>query len=204
MKHLALTFALAGSLALAIPATPLLAANESAEAIQKASYAIDIAEDDMRETFGKSGLRNGQFLWKPGATEVDRIVINLSQQVAYAYDGDDLVAVSTISSGDEKHLSPIGVFSVLEKQRMHRSKKYDDAPMPFMQRITDTGVALHAGQLPGHPASHGCLRLPAAFAAKLFGATKVGTTVMIAEPDGPMMPSKAKLPSTSWAYNDRD
>ncbi|MBV9330783.1 MAG: L,D-transpeptidase family protein [Alphaproteobacteria bacterium] len=202
MKHLALSIALAGSLALAIPATPVFAADESAEAIQKASFATDEAERDMREAFGKSGLRNGQFLWKAGANEVDRIVINLSDQIAYAYDDGELVAVSTISSGDEKHLSPIGVFSILEKQRMHHSKKYDDAPMPFMQRITDSGVALHAGQLPGHPASHGCLRLPAAFAAKLFGATKVGTTVMIAEPDGPMGSHKAA--SASWAYNDRD
>ena len=204
MKHLALAFALAGSLALAIPATPLFAADESAEAIQKASLATDEAQSDMREAFGKSSLKNGQFLWKEGANEVNRVVINLSDQLAYAYDGDDLVGVSTISSGDEKHLSPIGVFSVLEKQRMHRSKKYDDAPMPFMQRITNSGVALHAGQLPGHPASHGCLRLPAGFAAKLFGATKVGTTVMIAEPDGPMTPSKSKVSAASWAYNDRD
>ena len=79
----------------------------------------------------------------------------------------------------------IGIFSILEKQPMHRSKKYDDAPMPFMQRITDTGVALHAGHLPGYPASHGCLRLPAQFATKLFGATRVGTEVLIAEPSGP-------------------
>ena len=185
MKHLALAFALAGSLALATPAAPAWAADESAQAIETASHAIDLAQDDLRETFGKSSLRNGQFVWKDGAGAVDRVVIDLSGQMAYAYDGDELVAASTISSGDMDHLSPIGVFSVLEKREMYHSKKYDNAPMPFMQRITDTGVAMHGGALPGHPASHGCIRLPKAFAAKLFGATRMGTQVLVAEPDGP-------------------
>ena len=185
MKNLALAFALAGSLALAAPAAPAWAADESAQAIESASHAVDLAQDDLRKTFGKSSLRNGQFVWKEGAGQVDRVVVDLSGQMAYAYNGDELVAASTISSGDMDHLSPIGVFSVLDKHEMYRSKKYDNAPMPFMQRITDTGVALHGGALPGHPASHGCIRLPKQFAAKLFGATRTGTAVLVAEPDGP-------------------
>jgi lipoprotein-anchoring transpeptidase ErfK/SrfK len=89
------------------------------------------------------------------------------------------MAVSTISSGASETPTPTGIFNVLEKKRMHRSRKYDNAPMPFMQRIDRFGVALHAGHLPGHPASHGCVRLPAQFAAKLFSTTPVGTPVLI-------------------------
>ena len=185
MKHLALAFALAGSLALALPAAPAWAADESAQAIETASHAVDLAQQDLQDTFGKSSLHNGQFVWKDGAASVDRVVVDLSNQMAYAYDGDELVAASTISSGDMDHLSPIGVFSVLEKREMYHSKKYDNAPMPFMQRITETGVAMHGGALPGHPASHGCIRLPKQFAAKLFGATRTGTEVLVAEPEGP-------------------
>ena len=95
------------------------------------------------------------------------------------------MAVSTISSGDADHLSPVGVFPIMEKKRHHRSNRYNDAPMPYMQRLNEWGVALHAGHLPGYPASHGCIRLPSAFAAKLFAATELGTEVLIAEPDGP-------------------
>ena len=132
-------------------------------------------------------LRPGQFKWRPGHTgsEVNSIVLDLSRQMAFAYGDAGLIAISTISSGDKNHLSPVGIYGVMEKQRMHRSRKYDDAPMPFMQRINDGGVALHGGALPGYPASHGCIRLPHAFAQQLFGATELGTSVMIAEPEGP-------------------
>jgi hypothetical protein len=184
MKSRFLAIASAAAFALSLPSMPAFAADRSAEAVETAADAIDSAEQDMLETFGKRSLPAGQFLWKGGG-QVDRVVVDLSRQMAYAYSDDSLIGVSTISSGDKNHLSPIGIFEILEKQPMHRSKKYDDAPMPFMQRITDTGVALHAGHLPGYPASHGCLRLPAQFAAKLFGATRVGTEVLIAEPSGP-------------------
>jgi hypothetical protein len=184
MKSRFLAIASAAAFALSLPSMPAFAADRSAEAVETAADAIDSAEQDMLETFGKRSLPAGQFLWKGGG-QVDRVVVDLSRQMAYAYSDDSLIGVSTISSGDKNHLSPIGIFEILEKQPMHRSKKYDDAPMPFMQRITDTGVALHAGHLPGYPASHGCLRLPAQFATKLFGATRVGTEVLIAEPSGP-------------------
>ena len=100
--------------------------------------------------------------------------------MAYLYRGEQLVAVSTVSSGTEKNPTPTGIFPILAKKTMHHSKKYDNAPMPFMQRLDQYGIALHAGKLPGYPASHGCIRLPAKFAAKLFGVTDVGSTVYIA------------------------
>jgi lipoprotein-anchoring transpeptidase ErfK/SrfK len=107
------------------------------------------------------------------------VVISLGEQMAYLYRGDSLQAVAAISTGTEDRRTPTGIFSVLEKKRMYRSRKYDNAPMPFMQRIDKYGVALHGGYNPGYPASHGCIRLPAQFAAKLFAITDLGSTVMI-------------------------
>jgi len=176
------------ALAFATPSIPAHAADNSVAAIQVAEQAVRQARQDMRTVFGSAALRPGQFKWKQGHTgsEVNRIVLDLSRQMAFAYGDEGLVAISTISSGDKNHLSPVGVYPILAKERMHRSRKYDDAPMPFMQRINDGGVALHAGALPGYPASHGCIRLPHAFAAQLFGATDVGDTVVLsAEPEGP-------------------
>ena len=181
MRPLGAAFALAGALALA---TPLVAADTSRHAIQIAERAVQEARQDLRATF-RTPPANGRFVWKDGENEVDRVVLDLSRQLAFAYDDDELIAVSTISSGDKNHLSPVGVFPIMEKKRMHRSIRYDNAPMPYMQRINEHGVALHGGHLPGYPASHGCFRLPQAFAAKLFAATEVGAEVVIAEPEGP-------------------
>jgi hypothetical protein len=180
MKHLLTT--LAGSLiALSLPAQPALASIETPQAREAATVATYIAQDHLAETFGARTPANGRFFWRNDANgrEVDRIVVSLSDQMAYAYSGDELIGVSTISSGKEGKETPTGIFTVLDKQRMYRSNKYENAPMPYMQRIDQYGIALHAGHLPGHPASHGCVRLPAGFAAKLFGATKVGTEVLI-------------------------
>jgi lipoprotein-anchoring transpeptidase ErfK/SrfK len=167
-------------------ATPLAAAHaafESVEAKAEAASAADTARADMAATFGRDSLENGEHVWKKGAgSEVTRVVISLSDQMAYAYHDDELIGASTISSGSDEKPTPTGIFPILDKQRMHRSIKYDNAPMPFMQRLDDYGVAMHAGKLPGYPASHGCVRLPAPFAAKLFAATRVGTVVMIGAP----------------------
>jgi lipoprotein-anchoring transpeptidase ErfK/SrfK len=184
MKHLALALALACGSALAVPVTPAAAKDESSAAIVQAAQAAEDATADMQATFGKSNLKNGQFVWKKGreGSRVDRVVVDITHQMAYAYNGGELIAASTISSGVAKHPSPIGIFEVLEKKPMHRSIKYDNAPMPFMQRIDNYGIAMHAGQLPGRPASHGCIRLPKEFAAKLFQATQLGTTVMMGKP----------------------
>ena len=111
------------------------------------------------------------------------IVVSLSEQRAWVFRNGERVATSTISSGKAGKETPTGVFPILEKRKMHRSNLYDDAPMPFMQRLTWDGVALHAGRIPGHPASHGCIRLPAQFARELFGITRRDETVVIS-PDG--------------------
>ncbi|MEO7366115.1 MAG: L,D-transpeptidase family protein, partial [Sphingomicrobium sp.] len=92
------------------------------------------------------------------------VVISLSDQLAFLYRGASLVAVSTISSGKDDKPTPTGIFPILEKRPMAHSRKYENAPMPFMQRLDDYGVALHAGFNPGTPASHGCVRLPVKFA----------------------------------------
>ena len=180
MKQLALTLAATAMLAIA-PMTPATASIETVEAKAEAATAASIAMGDMFEAFGKTELENGQYLWRevPESAGAERVVVSLSDQRAYLYRGSELMAVSTISSGTSKTPTPTGIFNVLEKKRMHHSRKYDNAPMPFMQRIDRFGVALHAGHLPGRPASHGCVRLPAQFAAKLFSTTPVGTPVLI-------------------------
>ena len=116
---------------------------------------------------------------RPESAGNERVVVSLSDQQAYLYRGNELMAVAAVSSGTSKNPTPTGIFQVLEKKTMHHSRKYDNAPMPFMQRIDRFGVALHAGHNPGRPASHGCVRLPKQFAQKLFRATSVGTPVMI-------------------------
>ena len=85
-----------------------------------------------------------------------------------------------VSTGTASHPTPTGVFSIIEKDRFHRSNLYHNAPMFFMQRVTWSGVAMHEGVLPGYPASHGCIRLPRDFAARLWPTTKLGVRVIIA------------------------
>lgn len=180
MKRLALALAAVGALALGVPSGPAAASFESHEAKAEASDAAAIARQDMIEAFGDRRLKPGQYLWRKIAADGEpRLVVSLADQLAFLYRGDTLVAVSTISSGTAKNPTPTGIFPILDKKRFHRSIKYDNAPMPFMQRIDKYGVALHAGHLPGHPASHGCVRLPGEFAAKLFQVTNVGTPVFI-------------------------
>ena len=179
MKKLALALAAAGALAL-LPAAPALASLETPEAKAEAADAAMMARLHMEEVFGDKQLKPGQYVWRKGSFAGEpRVVISVADQLAYLYKGDQLVAVSTVSTGTDKNPTPKGIFSVLAKKPMHRSIKYDNAPMPFMQRIDDYGVALHAGHLPGYRASHGCIRLPAEFAKRLYSVTDLGATVMI-------------------------
>ena len=126
-------------------------------------------------------LSPGQFVWEPKAASTGPVflVIDLTRQRVLLYRGGVLAAASTISSGSEGRETPTGVFTILQKNREHYSNLYNNAPMPFMQRLTWDGVALHAGKIPGYPASHGCVRLPYAFSELLFGATTMGVTVVI-------------------------
>jgi hypothetical protein len=112
-----------------------------------------------------------------------QIIISIADQRVSLYDNGTLVARSSVSTGVRRHPTPIGVFSVVEKQRWHRSNLYSGAPMPYMQRITWSGIALHAGVLPGYPASHGCIRLTNDFAIRLWHLTKRGARVIIARED---------------------
>jgi hypothetical protein len=112
-----------------------------------------------------------------------QIIISIADQRISVYDGGTLIADSSVSTGVPDHPTPSGVFSVIGKQLWHRSNLYSDAPMPYMQRITWSGIALHAGDLPGYPASHGCIRLKRDFAIRLWHLTKRGTRVIIAPDD---------------------
>jgi len=112
-----------------------------------------------------------------------QIIISIADQRVSLYHNGTLVARSSVSTGVRRHPTPLGVFSVVEKQRWHRSNIYSGAPMPYMQRVTWSGIALHAGELPGYPASHGCIRLTNDFAIRLWHLTKRGTRVIIARQD---------------------
>ena len=127
-------------------------------------------------------LQPGQFSWHPEKATVGPlvIVVSLPDQRLYAYRQGVRIAVSTCSTGKPGHRTPTGVFAILQKDKRHRSSTYNNAPMPNMNRLTWSGVALHAGELPGYPASHGCVRLPLEFSEKLFGITEIGTPVIIA------------------------
>jgi lipoprotein-anchoring transpeptidase ErfK/SrfK len=112
-----------------------------------------------------------------------QIVISIKKQQLTLYAGGQAVAHSQVSTGVPGHPTPQGVFSIIQKQIYHESNLYSSAPMPYMQRITWSGVAMHQGVVPGRPASHGCIRLPAAFAKRLWGITRVGARVIIAQDD---------------------
>jgi lipoprotein-anchoring transpeptidase ErfK/SrfK len=180
MKRLALVLACAGMCTLGLGAAAPALALETPEAKMEAGDAASQARVDMVEAFGDKTLRPGQYVWRDvPADGSERFVISLSDQLAYLYRGDTLIAVTTISTGRLDKPSPTGIFSVLDKKPFYRSKKYDNAPMPWMQRIDQYGIALHGGYNPGYPDSHGCIRLPVAFAKKLYSITDIGTPVYI-------------------------
>ena len=127
-------------------------------------------------------LKPGEFTWHPersprGAVAV---VVSLPQQLTHVYRNGIRIGLSTCSTGKKGHETPTGVFTVLQKDKDHRSSTDTTAPMPTMNRLTWDGVALHAGKLPGYPASHGCVRLPLAFSEQLWTVTHPGTPVIIA------------------------
>ena len=128
-------------------------------------------------------LKPGEWIWSPEAVPAGPLVmvISLDEQLAYVYRNGLRIGVSTVSTGKKGKETPTGVFTILQKHKEHRSSLYDDAPMPFMQRLTWDGVALHAGNLPGYPASHGCVRLPYEFARRLFDVTTFNMTVVVAQ-----------------------
>jgi len=130
-----------------------------------------------------TSLNPGEFIWHPQAASQGSVemVVSLPLQVAYIYRGGTLIGVTTVSTGKPGKETPTGRFEILQKRKEHYSNRYDNAPMPFMQRLTWDGIALHAGKIPGHPDSHGCVRLPMKMAKQLFEATKLGAKVHIVD-----------------------
>jgi L,D-transpeptidase catalytic domain len=128
-------------------------------------------------------LKPGEYWWRPDLSPRGPVVVlvSLPQQTMHVYRNGILIGRTSISSGSKGHDTPPGVFNILEKKETHRSKKYDNAPMPYMQRLTWTGIAMHSGQLPGYAASHGCIRLPYDFSVLLYDATAKGGTVVIGD-----------------------
>jgi L,D-transpeptidase catalytic domain len=160
-------------------------------------------------------LKPGDYAWHPELSPAGPVVVlvSLPDQVLYVYRNGVRIANSTVSSGKPGKTTPTGVFTVLQKKASHTSSIYKGAQMPHMQRLTWSGIALHAGHLPGYPASAGCVRMPIDFAEKLYSVTGIGTTVIIADnksaPDHTVRPGllfsgKTGTPTTAgfvWAPN---
>lgn len=127
-------------------------------------------------------LKPGEWVWAPSIAPEGPVLVyvNLSTQRATVYRNGIRIGVTTVATGKPGHETPTGVFTILQKDPNHRSSIYNGAPMPNMQRLTWDGIALHAGNLPGFPASHGCVRMPLAFSKVLFGTTPMGGTVIVA------------------------
>ena len=158
-----------------------------------AAQAQPTVSMETGQLLANDGLRPGQSRWLPEAATASgavSIVVSLPLQRAWVFRGGALIGVTTISSGQPGYDTPVGRFTILEKQVDHHSNLYDDAPMPFMQRLTWDGVALHAGQVMAEPASHGCIRLPRGFAQRLFGMTALGTAVVVSD-QAPNAPEEA-------------
>jgi hypothetical protein len=146
-----------------------------------AAQQVDVTSGSVAESVAR--LRPGEFVWAPQIAPQGPmlLLVNLKTQRALLFRNGVPIAATTVSTGSPGRETPTGVFTILQKQVEHYSSKYDNAPMPFMQRLTWQGVALHAGKLPGYPASHGCIRLPAEFAKLLYEVTALGMTVVISD-----------------------
>ena len=139
------------------------------------------AHEDAVAMFGPLHLKPGEYLWAADVPQAgdSKVVIDLLQQLFYIYRDDKLAGVATISSGKKGKETPLGLWKVMLKKTKGYSRKYDNAPMPYMQMYDSKGIAFHAGPNPGYPASHGCVRLPLKFAQRLYGLTTLGTPVII-------------------------
>ncbi|MCX5496988.1 L,D-transpeptidase [Kaistia dalseonensis] len=152
-------------------------------------------------------LKPGDYTWHPERSPDGpvAVVVSLPEQLVFVYRNGIRIAVSTCSTGKPGHETPTGVFTVLQKDKNHHSSIYDDASMPNTDRLTWSGVALHAGGLPGYPSSHGCVHLPLAFSSLLFGITPVGTPVIIAgQHDEPVDVVHPGLVLSDYAVQEAD
>ncbi|MCX8475481.1 MAG: L,D-transpeptidase [Sphingomonas sp.] len=174
------------------------------------SVAAQQAVDTATVMESVERLKPGEFLWFPQAAPEGPLflMVNLTTQRAVLYRNGVPIGISTVSTGRFGFSTPTGVFTILEKDPEHFSNVYDNAPMPYMQRLTWSGVALHAGQLPGYPASHGCIRLPLEFAKRLFAVTRLGMTVVVNRvetlpriaPAPQMSPAQPGDPATAFEW----
>lgn len=166
----------------------------------RAARQVDLGQGSVVETV--QSLRPGEYVWAPEIAPSGPIllIVNLKSQRAVLYRNGIPIGASTVSTGRPGYRTPTGIFTILQKHVEHYSTTYDNAPMPYMQRLTWRGIALHAGQLPGYPASHGCIRLPLGFAKLLYGATKLGMTVVISdEPTTPRLAAPPEIARQSLA-----
>ncbi len=155
---------------------------------QKPTKAGEMAQPSFHTKGTPTGkptgpLKPGEYWWNPQLSPAGPVVVlvSLPLQTVSVYRNGILVGRSSVSTGAKGHETPAGVFTILEKNQTHYSKTYDDAPMPNMQRLTWNGVAMHSGNLPGHAASHGCIRMPYDFSTLLFSITTRGATVVIGD-----------------------
>jgi len=148
-------------------------------------------------------LKPGQYWWHPELSPSGplMVLVSVPEQTMHVYRNGILIGRSSISTGSQGHATPGGVFSILGKHREYYSKKYDNAPMPNMQRLTDTGICMHSGNLPGYAASHGCIRMPYDFSQLLFSATTQGGTVVVGDGKVPV-PHLAANPGLLLAPKD--
>ena len=154
---------------------------------------VDLAGRSIFEA--ARALKVGEYVWAPQASPDGPalVIVNLETQKLVIFRNGVPIGASTVSSGSRGHETPTGVFTILQKRKEHYSSTYNNAPMPNMQRLTQRGIALHAGKLPGYPASHGCIRLPYKVSELLFGATELGMTVVIT--DIPAVPTRSATPA---------
>jgi lipoprotein-anchoring transpeptidase ErfK/SrfK len=153
-----------------------------ADELGAARIRVEAEAKEARELEEKAAaLKPGAYLWQPDRSPSGEVemVVSIAEQKAYVFRAGKLIGVTTVSTGKKGHRTPTGSFTILQKNRRHFSNLYNNAPMPNMQRLTWDGIALHAGALPGYPASHGCVRLPLEFSKTLFGVTRLGGRVHI-------------------------
>ena len=149
---------------------------------ERAFISAETFTEGVRVSPDTVTLKPGQYVWEPERAPEGPLLIvaSITEQVAYVYRNGIRIARSSVSTGRPGHPTPTGVFTILEKEVHHTSSIYKGAEMPYMERVTWGGIALHAGDLPGYPDSHGCVRLPLEFSKLLFGVTMKGATVIIA------------------------
>ena len=147
------------------------------------SVSAEIFTEGVRVPPETGKLKTGEYVWEPERAPDGPLLIvaSVTEQVVYVYRNGIRIARSSVSTGRPGHSTPTGVFTILEKEVHHTSSIYKGAEMPYMERVTWGGIALHAGDLPGYPDSHGCVRLPLEFSKLLFGVTMKGATVIIAD-----------------------